>query len=391
MINAIEKRLYLEEEYFMSRPNIHCNKISAELLTVAIEGDWLISSDIPPPGLVLEQALLYPVKGVAFTSVNLTDWDSSILTFLIELSDRLEKEGIKMTSDGLPDGIRQLLSLASAVPRNINGRSGDEQESFFERTGKNAILFVRSAGELISFIGETSMALGRLLRGKAKFRSIDLRIFLLETGASAVPIVSLISFLFGFILAFVGILQLELFGAQVYVADLVGIAVVRVMGAVMTGIIMAGRTGAAFAAQLGTMQVNEEIDALETLAISPVEFLVLPRMLALTLMMPLLTLYADLMGILGGALIACSLYGINVVTYFNRVRAAVSLNDLFIGLFMGLVFGVLVALSGCLRGIQCGRDASAVGKAATSAVVTSLVVIIIATAVIIMISAVLGI
>ncbi|HID96661.1 MAG TPA: ABC transporter permease, partial [Thermodesulfobacteriaceae bacterium] len=206
-----------------------------------------------------------------------------------------------------------------------------------------------------------------------------------------VPIVSLISFLVGLILAFVGIMQLELFGAQIYVADLVGIGMVRVMGAVMTGIILAGRTGAAFAAQLGTMQVNEEIDALHTLGISPVEFLVLPRMLALTLMMPFLTLYADLMGVLGGGLIACIMYDINHVAYLNRVMAAVSLNDLFIGLFMGLAFGILVALSGCLRGLQCGRNASAVGDAATSAVVTSIVAIIIATAVIIVICAVLGI
>ena len=195
------------------------------------------------------------------------------------------------------------------------------------------------------------------------------------------PIVSLISFLVGLILAFVGVLQLAMFGAEVYVADLVGIAMVREMGAIMTGIIMAGRTGAAYAAQLGTMQVNEEIDALETLAIPPMEFLVLPRMVALTLMMPFLVLYADLMGILGGALVAVGMYDINIIVYLNRTKAAIGLNDLFIGLFMGVVFGILVALSGCLRGMQCGRSASAVGDAATSAVVTGIVAIIIATAV----------
>ena len=150
----------------------------------------------------------------------------------------------------------------------------------------------------------------------------------------------------------------------------------------MTGIIMAGRTGAAFAAQLGTMQVNEEIDALKTLAVSPMEFLVLPRMLALTLMMPLLTLFGDLMGILGGAVVAVGIYDIELITYLNRTKAAIGLNDLFIGLFMGVVFGILVALSGCLRGMQCGRSASEVGDAATSAVVTGIVCIILATALI---------
>jgi phospholipid/cholesterol/gamma-HCH transport system permease protein len=206
-----------------------------------------------------------------------------------------------------------------------------------------------------------------------------------------VPIVSLISFLIGLILAFVGVLELALFGAEVYVADLVGIAMVREMGAIMTGIIMAGRTGAAYAAQLGTMQVNEEIDALETLAIPPMEFLVLPRMLALTLMMPFLVLYAGLMGILGGALVAVGMYDINIIVYLDRTKAAIGLNDLFIGLFMGVVFGILVALSGCLRGMQCGRSASAVGDAATSAVVTGIVAIIIATALITVVCSILGI
>jgi len=206
-----------------------------------------------------------------------------------------------------------------------------------------------------------------------------------------VPIVSLISFLIGLILAFVGVLELALFGAEVYVADLVGIAMVREMGAIMTGIIMAGRTGAAYAAQLGTMQVNEEIDALETLALPPMEFLVLPRMVALTLMMPLLVLYASIMGILGGALVAVGIYDINIIAYLDRTKAAIGLNDLFIGLFMGAVFGILVALSRCLRGMQCGRSASAVGDAATSAVVIGIVAIIIATALITVVCSVLGI
>jgi phospholipid/cholesterol/gamma-HCH transport system permease protein len=166
---------------------------------------------------------------------------------------------------------------------------------------------------------------------------------------------------------------------------------VREMGAIMTGIIMAGRTGAAFAAQLGTMQVNEEIDALKTLGIPPMEFLVLPRMLALTLMMPLLCLYANLMGILGGVAVAVGLYGANPMLYFNRTKEAVGLNDLGIGLFMSIVFGVLVALAGCLRGMQCGRSASAVGDAATSAVVTGIVAIIVATAIITVLCDVIGI
>jgi phospholipid/cholesterol/gamma-HCH transport system permease protein len=212
-----------------------------------------------------------------------------------------------------------------------------------------------------------------------------------QCGIQALPIVSLISLLVGLILAFVGAVQLMMFGAQIYVASLVGIAMVRVMGAIMTGIIMAGRTGAAFAAQLGTMQVNEEIDALKTLGISPMEFLVLPRMLALTLMMPLLCLYADLMGILGGLIVGVGMLDLSAVEYFNQTKASVTLTYFWIGLFHSAVFGVLVALAGCLRGLQCGRSASAVGDAATSAVVTGIVSIIVATAIITIMCNVLGV
>jgi phospholipid/cholesterol/gamma-HCH transport system permease protein len=194
--------------------------------------------------------------------------------------------------------------------------------------------------------------------------------------------VSLISLLFGLILAFVGAVQLLMFGAQIYVASLVGIAMVRVMGAIITGIIMAGRTGSAFAAQLGTMQVNEEVDALKTLGISPMEFLVLPRMFALALMMPLLCIYADIVGILGGAIVGIGMLDIGFMEYYLQTKAWVSLNDLFIGIFHGFVFGILVALNGCLQGIKCGRSASAVGTATTAAVVNSIISIVVATAII---------
>jgi phospholipid/cholesterol/gamma-HCH transport system permease protein len=197
--------------------------------------------------------------------------------------------------------------------------------------------------------------------------------------------------LVGLILAFVGAIELKMFGAQIYVADVVGIGMVRIMGAIMTGIIMAGRTGASFAAQIGTMQVNEEIDALQTLGISPVEFLVLPRMVALIVMMPLLCLYADLMGIVGGIVVGTGMLDLSLTEYLNRTREAVTMTQLWIGLFHGAVFGVLIAMAGCLRGMQCGRSASAVGEATTSAVVTSIVAIIVATAMITFACQVLGI
>jgi phospholipid/cholesterol/gamma-HCH transport system permease protein len=178
-----------------------------------------------------------------------------------------------------------------------------------------------------------------------------------------------------------GALQLERFGAQIYVADLVGIAMVREVGALMTAIIMAGRTGAAYAAELGTMQVNEEIDAYKTLGISPMDYLVMPRLLALVFTIPMLTLYAGLVGILAGMIIGVTVFDLSVYEYYQQTLRALSLTHFVVGMMKGTLYGVLIALSGCLRGMQCGRSAQAVGVATTSSVVTSIVSIVIAASV----------
>jgi phospholipid/cholesterol/gamma-HCH transport system permease protein len=182
------------------------------------------------------------------------------------------------------------------------------------------------------------------------------------------------------ILAFVGAIQLQQFGAEIYVANLVGVAMLREMGAMMAAIIMAGRTGAAFAAQLGTMRVTQEIDALTTMGISPMDFVVLPRILALCLMMPLLALFADLVGVLGGAVVGATMLDLSPSLYLRQTVEAVSFSDFSAGLLKSAVFGVLIAVAGCLRGMQCGNSSSAVGEAATSAVVTGIVLIIVADA-----------
>ncbi len=193
-----------------------------------------------------------------------------------------------------------------------------------------------------------------------------------ECSAQALPIVGLISFLTGLILAFVGAVQLRQFGAGIYVANLVAVAMAREMGAIMTGVIMAGRTGAAFAAQIGSMKVSEEIDALRTLAISPMDFLVAPRVLALLCMMPLLCLYSIFIGILGGAVVGTSILNLSWIQYWNQTLGAMTLVDIGTGVFKSAIFGVIVALTGCQRGISCGSNASAVGNAATSAVVLAI-------------------
>lgn len=363
-----------------------------DTLLIRISGNCKIGGKLPAAADVQKEIESDGrIKLILFDTIDLAGWDSGLLTFLVSVIDFCPQHQILADNEGLPPGLQRLLSLASAVPERKGARRESVRAPFLERTGQAALDFWHSALEMLDFIGEAFAAFTRFLTGRARYRRSELFVIMQECGAQAFFIVSLISVLVGLIFAFIGAIQLRMFGAQIYVADLVGIAIVRVMGAIMTGIIMAGRTGAAFAAQLGTMQVNEEIDALRTMGISPVEFLVLPRMLALMLMMPLLCLYADVMGILGGMIVGVSMLDLGFMEYYLETKSAVSLDHVWIGLLHSAVFGVLVALAGCMRGIRCGRSASAVGEAATSAVVTGIVSIIIATAIITLILEVAGI
>ena len=362
-----------------------------DTLLIRLLGSWKIGNVLPSASEVQKQLEVKPqITQLTFDTQELTNWDSGLLTFLIKVIDQCSRSSIVIDRGGLPQGVRRLLELASAVPAKETHKEG-VRESFLSRVGASAVAFAQSSGEMLAFIGEAFLAFIKLLVGKARFRRSELFLITQECGAQALPIVSLISFLVGLILAFVGAVQLKMFGAQIYVADLVGIAMAREMGAMMTGIIMAGRTGASFAAQLGTMEVNEEVDALKTMGISPMEFLVLPRMLALVIMMPLLCLYADLVGILGGVVVGVSMLDLSFTQYFNQTQAALDLTNFGIGIFKSIIYGVLIALSGCLRGIECGRSASAVGVAATSAVVTAIVAIIVSDGIFAVITNMLGI
>ncbi len=259
------------------------------------------------------------------------------------------------------------------------------------KIGNVTIEMHRNWNDLLAFVGELFYGFLNFLRGRVRFRYSDLFYQIECAGPSALMIITLISILVGIILAFVGAVQLRLFGAEIFVANLVGLGMAREMGAMMTAIIMAGRTGAAYAAQLGTMQVNEEIDAFKTMGISPIEFLVFPRLLALIITMPLLCIYADFMGIIGGAIVSATMLDISFFQYFQQIQGFVPPIHFIIGIVKAGVFGILIATAGCFRGLQCGRSASAVGFATTSAVVTSIVLIIVADAIITILCQLLGV
>jgi phospholipid/cholesterol/gamma-HCH transport system permease protein len=328
---------------------------------------------------------------VQFETQELSNWDSSIVWFLTKISELCRARGVPVDLGKLPKGLRRLVELAEAIPEKKAARREFIPMPLVERIGNSAINVASSVAETLNFVGEMTLTFAKLAPMKVRFRAVDLIVFIQQHGAQALPIVTLISFLVGVILAFIGAVQLRRFGGQIYVADLVGIAIVREMGAVMTGIIMAGRTGAAFAAQLGTMKVTQEIDAFTIIGLQAQEFLVLPRVIALVLMMPLLCLYADFIGVLGGAAVAIGMLDISWTTYIRETMNAISLTHLFGGIFKSTIYGVLIALSGCLRGLQCGKSSSAVGDAATSAVVTGIVAIVAACGIFAVVFYVLGI
>ena len=359
--------------------NFHQN--SPHTLLVRLAGKWKIGNGLPGRERVLEELEKDPgIREIRFDTNDVTQWDSGLLIFLVEVNRIAEKRNIKVCKELLPEGVRRLFELAAAVPEQTDTGKSRKPSFWIATIGIRAQELGRDAVRFFEFIGNIFLSFGRLLQGKVRLQRTDFFLILQDCGPRALPIITLISILVGLILAFVGAIQLKMFGAQIYVANLVGLGMAREMGAMMAAIIMAGRTGAAFAAQLGTMRVNEEIDALTTVGISPMDFLVLPRIIALTIMMPLLCIYANLMGIIGGAFVGVFMLDISPLAYYIQTREAVPLIHFVVGIIKSLVFGVLVAVAGCMKGLECGRSAGAVGHATTNAVVTSIVWIIVSDA-----------
>jgi len=360
----------------MRAPWARLERGAGEAWVLVLSGDWTLQAKPPPRSAMLRQL---PESGatLTFDSEGLGRWGSPLLLFVEALARAARERGLHLQDDGLPEGVRRLLHLARSTPQQA-GIPARSPAGILYRVGILVLTQIADTRAVLGFVGGAVLALPRAFTGRARFRGSDLAQLLQDAGADSLPIVGLLSFLIGMVLAFVGAVQLAQFGAQVYVADLVAIGMTREMGAMMTAIVMAGRVGAAYAAHLGTMQVNEEIDALRTLGIPPLEFLALPRLLALTLMLPLLCMYSDLVGILGGMLVAGSLFDIGMTQYLEQTRLAIDLTDFFLGLFKAMVFGSLVATASCFEGLRCGRSSAAVGTATTRAVVLSIVSIIVA-------------
>ncbi|MBE6454362.1 MAG: ABC transporter permease [Alphaproteobacteria bacterium] len=330
------------------------------------------------------------VEKVSFNTEELQKWDSSLVAILFKLALVCQKNDIKIDWSGLPKNLQQLVELALKVDRKPTV-SKDKKIPFFERVGGRTIENIATIKKVMAFLKDVFASLRRFISGTAVMRKIDFDFALEDCGYKAVGIVSLVSFMVGLILAFVGAIQLKMFGAEIYIASLVTIGMIRIMGAIMAGIIMAGRTGASYAATIGTMQVNEEVDALKTLGFDVSDFLILPRLLSLVLVMPFLTMLADIMGIIGGGVVAIFILDIAPQQYVHFSVEAFGLNNFLVGLFHGLVYGVIISACGCYYGIACGRNADSVGLATTKAVVSSIVIMIVATGIITWICQAMGI
>lgn len=352
--------------------NAHVHaRTTGECLLVELRGRWRVTE--PRPSWEESIAGQSPDR-IIIEMGEVCTWDSALILFIYEARRWCEKRGLECDLSALPDAVKRLSSqLEQSPPRPPTDRSRD----FLTAVGLATQDCFRKASEFTNFVGEIALSAMRLTKNPQKFRWRDCLHEMQLAGAMALPIVGLIAFLVGVTLAYTGAIILRQFGGDIWVADLVGLTMTREMGAVMTGIVVAGRTGAAFAAQIGNMKANEEIDALETLGIRPVDFLVMPRLIALGLMMPLLALYANALGIAGGAMIAYGLLDIPPTAYWVELLTIVDLSDVSTGLIKAATFGVFIGLAGCLRGLQAERSAAGVGAAATSAVVTSITLIIV--------------
>lgn len=362
------------------------------MLTVSLGGEWRYGLGTGHPSTLFDKK--HPIKevhNIIFIEDGLTFWDSSLISFIKKTQDEAKTKNIPVDTSNLSPGIRRLLALTASIPALNDQLPERQSNSILLALGFSSLRWTHSFSDTLEFIGELLLSFGRFARGKANFRRVDLLQVLRDCSANSLPIITLLSFLFGIILAFIGAAQLKIFGAEIYVADLVAIAMAREMGPMMTAIILAGRCGAAFAAQIGTMTVNEEVDALRTTGISPMDFLVLPRVFSLALMTPFLSLYAVFFGIIGGAVIAQIMLGISFTQFLTETKSILTPMQFGLGAIKSFVYGILVAFAGCLHGIHCGKSASAVGTATTSAVVMGIVSVVMAAAVLTYIYNVLGV
>lgn len=345
-------------------------------LTLLFEGAWTTRL-LGPADRALQGLDLGEVRSAVFDLNEIELLDTTGAWLIIRTRLALESAGAKVTVEGSTPARDALFSAVRHEPTPPQGERGNVLLLQVARLGKATIEAAGNARDLLAFLGHTVIVLGRVLLRPARLRFTATVYHMQKTGMDALPIVGLLSFLIGVVMAYQGADQLERFGAEIFTVNLVGIAVLRELGILLTAIIVAGRSGSAFTAQIGTMKVNEEVDALRTIGLDPMEVLVVPRILALVLVLPLLTFYADIMGLIGGALMAALALDITVVQFLERLRSAVTTDTFFVGLVKAPVFAFIIAMVGCFEGLQVTSSAESVGTRTTRSVVEAIFLVIV--------------
>ena len=338
-------------------------------------GTWTLQS-IPPLERHLAQ-LVWPVSGaVIFDGAAIAALDSAGAWLVFRTLQQLERQGLSVTIRGLRPEHQSLLELIQTHASGV-GVPRLPRYSFLNQLGHNVWRHLNEFNGLLAFLGEITVAMLRSLAHPSRIRWRAILYNLQISGFNALPIVGLLAFLMGVVVAYQGAVQLVRYGANIFVADLVGLSILREMAPLLTAIIVAGRSGSAYAAQIGTMKVTEEIDALHTIGVSPMELLVLPKMLALLVALPLLTVYADILGVLGGMIIAQNQLDVSFTDFLDRFDEAVTMSSFLAGLGKAPIFAAIIALVGCFQGFQVSGSADSVGRQTTVSVVQAIFLVIV--------------
>lgn len=355
----------------MPLPFILSSAAGSEHCAVAINGAWVLSS---APELQRAVAgFSWPAGDVCIAAGDLTALDTAGAWLLARALRDLESSGRKVELVGLRPEFAALLARVRSKDVAVANAGA---MPWLEQVGRNFVGHLEQMVAMLAFVGETAQAFLRLLRQPARFRFLPLLHNIQLTGFEALPIVGLLSFLMGVVVSYQGADQLVRYGANIFVADLVGLSMLREMGPLLTAIIVAGRSGSAFTAQIGTMKVTEEIDAMRTIGIAPMDLLVLPKLFALAITLPLLTVYADILGVVGGMMLAKLQLGINFHDFLDRFDRAVSLSSFLVGIGKAFMFSIIVALVGCFQGFRVEGSADSVGRQTTVSVVQAIFLVI---------------
>lgn len=356
---------------------------SAEEVRLTLVGRWTLDavaqSDSRLRALTQRAPSEPRPRRVIIDASGLTGVDSAGAWALQRTLQAFKAQGAAATVDGLPEVYRPILDKARLPDPNttISKAGGNPFLALLERSGRATVNGLATGRELLGFMGLVLVSLGRVALNPGRLRMIAVFAQIERIGVNALPIVGLLCFLVGIVLAYMGALQLERFGAKLLTVNLVGVSVLREIGIILTAIIVAGRSGSAFAAQIGTMKVNQEVDALETLGLSAIDVLVLPRVVALLIALPALTVFGDLMGILGGAVVSIFLLDLSSAQFMTQLINAVSIWDFTTGLMKAPVFALVIALVGCRNGLAVSGSAESVGQRTTRAVVESIFIVIV--------------